>query len=159
MEFASLPHYNIERTPEGSYSFHTPSGIVYLIDFEKSKHFEAYPGSVYEISFWPKDNKRSKLDHQIRNTLFHIVSQVLIKDNTCGVVFVCDSSDKKQLVRKKLFDKWFQAANTNWFLKIDTELHIGENEIYYNSLIMKTDNPFKKQLMECYTDSIDLYSK
>ena len=44
------------------------------------------------------------------------------RKNNAISIYICESSDGKELVRKRKFDQWFQEYNDDTFIKIDKNL-------------------------------------
>ena len=66
-------------------------------------------------------------------------------------IYTCETADGKHQARARKFDSWFKDFNPDFFLKIDRFIPDGDL-VYYNSLIIRQDNPFKLQIIEAFEE-------
>lgn len=159
-----LNPYNLEQDEQGYY-FTTENNRVYRIIFDNlDSVFTDYPtlqGRVFSYSFYPKDQiERPKVDLRIRDTIvFSILN--FFSTNTNLIVFVCDSSDKREVCRKKLFDKWFTSFNSEELLeKYDGKVESDVEEYAItNSIIMRADLSDKKQVIKTFKELNNQFSE
>lgn len=67
------------------------------------------------------------------------------------VVYVCDTSDKRQSARARKFDAWFYAYNTAHLAKIDRTIPDGERFTFI-SMILHNQHPNRTQVIEAFFD-------
>jgi hypothetical protein len=155
-----LHRYSCSLTPSNNYVFTTSLGIEYSVAFsEANVHFLNYPGFIAEISFYPLQGNSMAFDNKIRNTIVYLIVQFLESNPENALIFICDVTDHKHVARNKLFQRWFYKFNKGSFQKFDSEIHITDQVVYYNSLIIHTGNPFKYQLLQSYAQALELYNK
>lgn len=145
--------YEISSDEQG-YFFTTDLGIRYRIVFDDlDEIFSQYPtlqGRVFSYSFYPQGQilEKSKLDSRIKQTVAYSISNFFSKyDNL--IVFVCDSSDERELCRKKLFDRWFSEFNNGVLEKYDGTVGSGDYVIL-NTIIMRADLNDKSFVIEIF---------
>jgi hypothetical protein len=68
-----------------------------------------------------------------------LLFQQFFKEKQNVVIYVCDSSDDRELARKKKFDFWYWKYNDGTILKVDGIALIAGMQIY-NSLLVHKDN-------------------
>lgn len=128
----SLPGYEYyEYVFEGGinnlYSFQTWCGVVYEIKFKPSPYIfgedSVFAPYVYEfsilISYKPEGVIKLASDKLIPNTVVTIFLDFYKNNDNNVCIYICDSSDSKQHVRKRKFDLWFLQFNKGDFIKID----------------------------------------
>lgn len=67
------------------------------------------------------------------------------------LIYVCDASDSKELLRKRKFDVWFRQYDDGTIIKIDGHIAIENFEIY-NAILIHKDNPKKNRFIEAFND-------
>lgn len=65
-------------------------------------------------------------------------------------LYICDSSDGKQLSGERKFNQWFDYFNDNSFIKYNQKLLDSENNIFPIAIIMKKDNPFALEIIAAF---------
>jgi len=148
--------YNIIKLDKG-YSFVTDKGITFVIFIEKSSFSPPYGDFLFDFSFLPvvPKHKRNKeqngFDHKVCNTLINFIKDLFHQDNRNSILFICDSSDRREEYRKRLFDNWFTKCSYEKFEKLDFKL-VNEGDDYsiptYISVVTLKDNPHLEQLEE-----------
>ena len=68
-----------------------------------------------------------------------------------AVIYVCDSSDGRELLRKRKFDFWFRKYDDGTIIKIDGHIAIEDFHIY-NTILIHKDNPLKNKFIEAFND-------
>ena len=95
-------------------------------------------------------SKEQPLDERIGITVSKIISDYLIK-NENAVIYICDSSDYKEHIRKRKFDSWFKKSDDGTIIKIDRKIAVAES-VLYNSLLIHKDNQYKNSFIEAFID-------
>ncbi len=155
-------HYEITADEQG-YFFSTDLNVAYRIVFDDlSAIFQDYPtlkGRVFSYSFYPvnKPTSRQKLDDKVRHTIAHSINSFFEKNGNL-IVFVCDSSDEREMCRKKLFDKWFVQFNEGMLEKYDGSVESDDCRIV-NSLILKNDLHDKEYVIQTFKELNDQFSR
>lgn len=73
-------------------------------------------------------------------------------------IYICDSSDFKQHVRKRKFDQWFTQYNQGFFVKVDEQIKDIDGAYYPVAIIMKPSNPYRLQVFEAFVKLADSYN-
>ena len=139
-----------------SYTIVTTSNVVYEIKFKPSSYLSKLNSIddnlifefVIEVLHKPL-NVALTLDKFLAPTICKIFQDFYSKNNEFITVYICDSSDGKQFVRKRKFDTWFEEFNDSSFIKFD-DVFIDKNEDEFPiSFIVKQSNP---NLSKIYND-------
>ena len=155
--------YNFEYIGglNNSYTIVTTSDVVYEIKFKPSQYIleienfdnELVFEFVIEVLYKP-ENVALTLDKLIGPTINKIFHEFYGFYNESITIYICDSSDGKQYVRKRKFDHWFEEFNDDTFVKVDDTVLDAENNDYPVSFILKRDNVNFYKLLESLSKSI-----
>jgi len=105
---------------------------------------------MHLILRWIVKGKTTVIDPRIGNTLVQII-KTFLNGLINAVVYVCDASDSKELLRKKKFDMWFRQYDDGTIIKIDGHIATKDFEIY-NTILIHKDNPKKNRFIEAFND-------
>ncbi len=165
-------HYTIEEI-EGLiiYDFTTLSGVVYKVIFDYNHFRENLPdfpqllGNGYDFAFYcmsdkliidgaAERNKRAN-DTKISSTITSIICHFFdTQDSSLILLFQCDSSDKKQLFRHALFQRWHRKSSHKAQIHIKTiqvEIQVGKGvtDNRFMGYLYSSANPnLEKVIME-----------
>jgi hypothetical protein len=142
-----------------TYVFETNSGIVYEIKFKPSPYLldqnKNYSNLIYEfvidIAINPTD-KNPPLDASVGNTIAIVFNEFFSKNSYNICVYICDSSDGRQDIRRRKFDDWFYKYQKESFIKLD-EILVDSNENRFPiSLVVLRGNPYFKEIVTAFAD-------
>ncbi|HWZ02015.1 MAG TPA: DUF6169 family protein [Mucilaginibacter sp.] len=149
------PLYNFDKNQDGSYHFISDSGSNYLIYFLESTipDSENNIHTIYNLGF-TRDGEHAcksffnKYDGKIRATIMFIINDVFKKNEHRTLVYFCFGDDGYSRHRNIVFKRWAKD------LDISIEAHNGiidyDNNLVYSSLIIVSDNPLKKLILESF---------
>lgn len=84
------------------------------------------------------ETSQSGIDPRIADTVFEIITDFL-DEKRKAFVYICDSSDSRELARKPKFDLWFAKYSRDLFAKGEYEMIFKEEKIY-SSMIVPLEN-------------------
>lgn len=150
------PYFFIGNSSKTQYSFLTNEGVIYRVAFSEIPDlFSAYPlfaNNVYEfIIALDKSQKdlHPAFDKNIGITIAEIVKDFM-DDRDKVIVYFCDVKDRKHEARNRKFTSWFTRFNDN-FKNFTIPIRDLEVDLtYYNTLIVKEENPYKVQIFEAF---------
>ena len=154
-----LPYPIIEQA-DGTFRFTTDYSIEFSVAFlDASYHFENLTipnGNIVEFSFeplskpeqLPKDGRVSATILKILNSFFGNSQNVLL--------YVCESTDNKQLARKRTFDRWFDSQKVNSLEKYDFRFVVADVEIV-GAIILDIRNTEKELLAALFVETYREY--
>ena len=127
---------------DGQYHFKTPSGAVYVAYFLKFP----FADNLYTFNF---DRLDSGVDGMVDAYVSDTICAILVKffqNHLDSMLITCDSSDGREMVRKRLFESWYLSYAPPELIKID---RCGRTEDYnlVLSLFVWDDNPDKERLI------------
>lgn len=145
-----------ENDEDNTYFFQTQLGIYYAVKFRPSSYMlgedKIYSQNVFEfiieLVFNPLARK-PPLDKLVSSTIAAIIEHFYEKKDKSVCIYICDSSDGKQDIRRKKFDEWFYNQNYIGLMKFDEIIVDSKNNRFPLSLIIKNDNPY---FIEIITD-------
>ncbi|MDZ7900962.1 MAG: DUF6169 family protein [Arcicella sp.] len=120
-----------------------------------------YSYSTYEFAIEVADNPlqgRPPLDARIPITIASIFIDFFERFTEPLVIYICDSSDSKQLARQRKFNTWFAEFKRPEFFKVEANLLDKNGNPIPSSLILKLSNPFFMQIIEEFKMIIEGYS-
>jgi hypothetical protein len=154
-----LRPYKLIKQNDFYYRFNSAAGTTYLCYFIKYDYlFTRFSGIAQNIYAFNLDiekgrSKEQPLDERIGLTTAIIIKQFL-QTHEKAVIYICDSSDYKEHIRKRKFDSWFLKNDDGSIIKIDKKAVVAET-ILYNSLLIHKDNPRKNQFIAAFNQLND----
>lgn len=151
--------YKIIKRKAFYFSFTSKAGTSYLCYFIPYDYlFSEYPLIApfiysFNLDIEKGKSKEQPLDERIGVTVSKIIIDYLAK-NENAVIYICDSSDYREHIRKRKFDSWFKKSDDGSIIKIDRKTVIAET-VLYNSLLIHKDNPYKNSFIKAFIDLND----
>jgi hypothetical protein len=151
-----LSPYPFQENNEFSYEFTTDQGIKYLIYFlDYSILFDAIPYNaskvyMFNIEIIEGNADNSIADERIGATIFEVFN-ILFANTQNVAIYLCDSTDNRQLARKRKFDFWFWKFNDGSIIKEDS-VAIIENNYFYNSILLHKQNKHLNEIISGYRE-------
>lgn len=147
-----------------SYFFETALGIKYEVKFKPFTYLFSNPyyanntfEFVIDINYNPTD-KRPPLDRRTSKTIADIFEDFFQKKDDTITVYVCDSSDSRQIARSRKFHIWFEEFQRKNFVKYDLSLIDSEGVMFPISIILHSKNPYKIQIFKEFDDIAEGYN-
>lgn len=141
-------NYFASNDSENSYYFETSNGYLYQVKFKPSPYLfefnEDIKKYVFEFVITLIENKLGKrppLDPIVSDTVAIIFKEFLLKHNNNVAVYICDTSDGRQDLRRKKFDLWFNNYQNEGFVKVDELILDSSHNFYPISLIIQKKHP------------------
>lgn len=146
------------------YSFTTKNHIQYNIAFADS--VSVFQGTsteldiikVHSLTIVKMSKVKEQLDINVQRTIDCIIKH-FFNDRENSIIYLCDSSDKKELKRLNKFNSWYEKSSfKNEIIKIDEAIP-SIDTIHYTSLMYHIENPFQNSLKQGYYDIIEELKK
>ena len=158
-------NFDYKGGQNNGYTFQTVAGISYLITFKPTTYLfgeeSIFSPNTFEFSIIVLMNSTGKnppLDKAIPPTIAAIFADFYENATDTIAIYICDSSDERQLLRKRKFDQWFEFYKGQLFVKIDAGFKENDGSIYPVSLIIKENNPFRTQIFDEFLNVINGYN-
>lgn len=138
------------------YAFETDKGISYEVKFRPSNYLlgdetTAYANYIYEFIIEIVYNplgKNPPLDKLVSKTISEIIKDFYYKKNGSVCIYICDSSDGRQELRRRKFDDWFYSETEYGLIKIDEKICDSKGNVYPISLIIQVKNPYFIEIID-----------
>ncbi|MBQ7056778.1 MAG: hypothetical protein IJM84_02370 [Bacteroidaceae bacterium] len=130
--------YRVVQSTEGDYWFCTDSAINYNISFHEE--FEIGGCMAFQFGIFNHEHKHAAFDPKIKETIIAIIIEFFNKNKNI-LLYTCDSSDRREKARNRLFIRWFKETDVNSKFTICTTETIVEGQGMYVAIIVENDNP------------------
>ena len=147
--------YKFTVTKDKYYEFITSAGTKYACYFlSYSSYFSAYKEIAANIYAFNIDilEKHGKVatDPRIGNTVVQIL-KTFLNGLTNAVVYVCDTTDSKEMMRMYKFDSWFRQYDDGTIIKVDGHIAVPNFNIH-NAILIHKENQKKNRFIEAFND-------
>ena len=148
-----------------SYFFETDKELFYEVRFTLTDYLfdnVLFDENTYEFSIIVSDNPTNKnpvFDVRTSYTIAEIFKGFYEQSDEYLTIYICDSSDKRQLVRHRKFRQWFLYFTNDDFLKMDAIIKDEKQEQFPVSIIFKESNPYKIEISTAFFKLIESYNK
>jgi hypothetical protein len=148
--------YNFENLEGNSnaYGFSTINNFNYYLEFTPTPYFlgenSKFADNLFELSIHlinNIDDRKPGIDAKVAITVAEIIVDFFEKNLYTVCIYICDSSDGRQLVRSWKFHQWFQQLNKSNFLKLDETLLDKNKERFPVSMIIHTNNEYAGEII------------
>jgi hypothetical protein len=166
-EESSFQAYDFEYKggDNNDYTFQTGNGISYSITFKPTFYLfgedSVFSKNTFEFSIIILINPTEKtppLDKAIPPTIASIFKDFYENAPETIAIYICDSLDGRQFLRKRKFDDWFQYYKGKLFIKIDSGFKETDGTQYPVSLIIKETHPFRTQIFDEFLNVVNGYN-
>lgn len=137
--------YKVWRTVrDNQFNFITENGVLYGVGF--TEEMEIAGIRAYQFSFARLNSDHSGFDEKIKETLVNIIGEFFLANNEI-MIYICDTSDKREECRSKLFVRWFKEYDNNDRFVIRTASAEIEGQGFYTAMIVEKRNPRLKDIL------------
>ena len=166
-EERDLPNQQYEFEHQGGniFSFETLHQIIYLVKFKPTVYLfgedSIFAPHSFELIIEVAENltgKNPPSDPKIPPTIAAIFTDFYENAADTITIYICDSSDDRQMTRQRKFDRWFEYFKGAFFVKIDTHFKESDGTQYPVSLIIKESNPFRTQIFDEFLNVVSGYN-
>lgn len=149
------------------YTFETDLGIVYSIKFKPSDYLlgdikTAFSDYIFEFvidMIYNPLKRNPPLDKIVSITIAGIITDFYFKQDKSVCIYICDSSDGRQSLRKRKFDDWFYSNKSLGVIKFDQLITDSKGVSYPLSVILKKDNPYFVDIIIAFNNISEENSK
>ena len=151
---ASSP-YDVMMVDSNTYRFVTDYGVEIAISFDLDdllEHCEAYMFNITNVN-----KHRSPRDMQVRDTVIAIIDN-FFETNEFSLLYICETGDRKQALRNRLFDSWFAYANgKEQYVIMVANIQDLEGVNNYAAMILRKDNPNFVDYVSEFNNTVNLF--
>lgn len=151
-----MPPYKIIVVRDNYFEFTSANGTVYLCYFlsysEYFKDYKEIAGNIFSFNVDVVHGRKTGIssDERIGRTIIEIVKNFLSGLEN-AVVYVCDTSDGRELLRKRKFDQWFRKYDDGTIIKVNGHIAVPNFNIY-NAILIHKENQNKNRFIEAFND-------
>lgn len=141
---------------EGMYSFEADSGAEFSVGFMPDDL--VMQDESYEFIIGNLNGVKSPRDHKVKETVIAIVEE-FFNANKATMLFLCSTTDGKQLMRGRLFKNWFETfERRNRFTMIISTLVDENGADNVAAVIIRNDNPNLGKVLAEFGETIEMFS-
>ena len=154
---AIVPYQVTESAEDGFFKFVTVHDVHYSVGFMPDDLL--MQEDAYQLIIANVNHRASPRDAKVRDTVIAIVDEFFRVNNTT-LLYICETGDGKQSMRNRLFQYWFASyRHKALFTMMSSSVVDADGVVNYATMILRNDNPRFAQVVEEYTQSIQLLSK
>lgn len=93
----------------------------------------------------------------MRNTVVSIIDN-FFEVNAVALLYICETGDRKQAMRNRLFESWFAYANEkDQYLIMVANVLDADNVENYAALILRKDNPHFVDYVSEFNRTVNMF--
>ncbi len=148
--------YEVSAVNDGCYQFFTDYGVHCTVEFVLDDSLLSH--ETYHLIIVNVNHQKSPSDVKVRDTIIAIIDEFFVENNTT-LLYICETGDKKQALRNRLFERWFSTSERKaQYTFVASSLKDEEGIENYTAIIVRNDNPELSAIIAEFTETISLLS-
>lgn len=148
--------YEVSAVNDGCYQFFTDYGVHCTVEFVLDDSLLSH--ETYHLVIVNVNHQKSPSDVKVRDTIIAIIDEFFVENNTT-LLYICETGDKKQALRNRLFERWFSTYERKaQYTFVASSLKDEEGIENYTAIIVRNDNPELSAIIAEFTETISLLS-
>ena len=143
--------YKVEQVDDNIFLFETKQGIVYNVGFVPDTSF--MDEGLYQFFLINTSSKTLRADKDVFETVRVIIEEFFSQKEQV-MLYICDTTDKRQAYRDRLFRIWFNTYILNDAYTMYNEQMRLDNIQYFSSIILRKDHPLHNKVISSFHDYI-----
>ena len=143
--------YKVEQAEENVFLFTTKYGVTYSVGFMPDYLF--MEEGLYQFFITNVSGKTMRADKNVFETVRVIVEDFFSQGQPV-MLYICDTMDKRQATRDRLFRIWFNTYMMNADYTMFNDQVTLDKVHYYASIILRKDHPLHSQVINSFHDFI-----
>ena len=148
--------YSVKQVDDSIFVFTTKQGITYSTGFVPDSSF--FENGVFQFFLINTSSRTSRVDRDVFETVRVIIEEFFAQKEPV-MLYICDTTDKRQASRDRLFRIWFHAYILNDAYTMYSEQMTLDNVRYFSSIILRKDHPLHNQVISSFHDYIAEHSQ
>ena len=148
--------YKVKQASDNVFLFRTRYGIAYSVGFIPDTSFMRE--GLYQFFIINESGKTSRADKEVFETVRVIIEEFFAQKEPV-MLYICDTTDKRQASRDRLFKIWFHTYIMNDAYSMYSEQMTIDNVRYFSSIILRKDHPMHNEVLSKYHDFIVEHSQ
>lgn len=105
-KISEVTHHRVIASDSQHYLFATDNDIIYDVSFAEDNPI----GDVdtFQFSVMSTNHDRPPFDPYVKQTILSILEEFFNR-NASVILYVCDTSDSRQILRSRHFQRWFEG--------------------------------------------------
>ena len=138
-----------------TYRFVTESGVDIAVGFDLDDIIES--GESYMFNIVNVNKQRSPRDIKVRDTVISVIDN-FFEVNSAALLYICETGDRKQAMRNRLFDSWFAYANSReLYVVMVANICDSEGVDNYAAMVLRKDNPRFVEYVSEFNRTINMF--
>ncbi len=152
----ALSSYEVSAVNDGCYQFFTDYGVHCTVEFVLDDSLLSH--ETYHLVIVNVNHQKSPSDVKVRDTIIAIIDEFFVENNTT-LLYICETGDKKQALRNRLFERWFSMYERKaQYTFVASSLKDEDGIENYTAIIVRNDNPELSAIIAEFTETISLLS-
>ena len=148
--------YEVSAVNDGCYQFFTDYGVHCTVEFVLDDSLLSH--ETYHLVIVNVNHQKSPSDVKVRDNIIAIIDEFFVENNTT-LLYICETGDKKQALRNRLFERWFSTYERKaQYTFVASSLKDDEGIENYAAIIVRNDNPDLSAIVAEFTTTISLLS-
>lgn len=143
--------YPVKQVDSSIFTFATKYGMTYSVGFVSDTSF--LEDGVYQFFLIASAGKNSGQDNNVFETVRVIIEEFFAQKEPV-MLYICDTADKRQASRDRLFRIWFNTYTLNKAYTMYNEQMTLDNIQYFSSIILRKDHPMHNHVIATFHDYI-----
>lgn len=143
--------YKVRQEDDYIFRFQTKHGIVYSVGFVLDSSF--LDEGVYQFFIINESGRTARKDEDLFETV-RIIIEEFFAAKTNVMLYICDTTDRRQASRDRLFRIWFHTYMLNDAYTMYNEQMTIDDIRYYASVILRKDHPMHNEVIGSFHNFI-----
>jgi len=143
--------YKVVQEDDNIFRFRTKHGIIYSVGFVLDTSF--IDEGVYQFFIINESGRSARKDDELFETVRVIIEEFFAQEKNV-MLYICDTTDKRQASRDRLFRIWFHTYMLNSSYTMYNEQMTIDHIRYYASVILRKDHPMHNQVISSFHNFI-----
>ena len=148
--------YSVKQVDDSIFVFTTKQGITYSTGFVPDCSF--FESGVFQFFLINTSSRTSRVDRDVFETVRVIIEEFFAQKEPV-MLYICDTADKRQASRDRLFRIWFNTYIQNEAYTMYSEQMTLDNVRYFSSIILRKDHPLHNKVICSFHDYIVEHSQ
>ena len=150
----TAPYMVVPMADGMAFEFFTKHDIHYSVSFLYDDAL--IEEGAYQLVIANINNRKSPNDPSVKETVLAIVEE-FFRANNAVMLYICETGDVKQVMRNRLFERWFSTfQRKTQFTCLSSSIVDEDGIINYATIIIRNDHPHLVQVLQEFSATIGL---
>lgn len=148
-----LAPYKVWTEDGRDYLIETNHDMLFRIGFMDD--YSIWPTGAYQFSINNESHQPSPNDSKLKDTIFRII-EAFFAANPDILLYICETGDRKQAFRSRLFIRWFNTYNRRDNYVMQTAEVMDGDIKNFAALIVQKSNPRLQEIIAEFDETISI---